>query len=59
MESSAQVQEMLRRIASVATDLNAKLGATSVAQDQSHVTAERAQILSEKAMREMQMLRLT
>ena len=56
--SSVQVQETLRRIASVASDLEAKLSATSVAQEQSWVTAERAQILSEKAMRETQMLQL-
>ena len=57
--SSVQVQETLRRIASVASDLEAKLGATSVAQEQLRVTAERAQIMSEKAMRELQMLQLT
>ena len=57
--SSVQVQETLRRTASVASDLEAKLSATSVAQEQSRVTAERAQILSEKAMRETQMLQLT
>ena len=57
--SSAQVQEMLCRTALVASDLEAKLGATSVAQEQSRVTIERAQIMSEKAIREMQMLQLT
>ena len=54
-----QVQETLRRTASVASDLEAKLGATSVAQEQSRATAERAQMTSEKAMRELQMLQLT
>ena len=43
----------------MASDLEAKLGATSVAQEQSRVIAERAQIMSEKAMRELQMLQLT
>ena len=43
----------------MASDLEAKLSATSVAQEQSWVTAERAQMLSEKAMREIQMLQLT
>ena len=43
----------------MASDLEAKLGATSVAQEQSRVTAERAQMTSEKAMRELQMLQLT
>ena len=42
----------------MASDLEAKLGATSVAQEQSRVTAKRVQILSEKAMRETQMLQL-
>ena len=50
--SSAQIQETLCRTASVASDLKAKLGAASVAQEQSRVTIERAQIMSEKAMRE-------
>ena len=59
MASSVQVQETLCKIASVASDLEAKLGATSVAQEQSRVTAERAQMTSEKAMRELQMLQLT
>ena len=43
----------------MASNLEAKLGATSVAQEQSRVTAERAQMTSEKAMRELQMLQLT
>ena len=43
----------------MASDLEAKLGATSVAQEQLRVTAERAQMTSEKAMRELQMLQLT
>ena len=49
---------MLRKIASVASDLEAKLGTTSAAQEQSCVTAERAQIVSEKVMRETQMLQI-
>ena len=40
MASSVQVQETLCRIASIASDLKAKLSATSVAQEQSRVTAE-------------------
>ena len=43
----------------MASDLKARLGATSVAQEQLHVTAERAQIMSEKAIREVHMLQLT
>ena len=43
----------------MASDLEAKLGATFVAQEQSRVTIERAQMTSEKAMRELQMLQLT
>ena len=58
MESSTQVQETLHRIVTVASDLKARLGATSVAQEQSRVTTERAQMLSEKAMRETQMLQI-
>ena len=42
MESSAQVQEMLRRTASMASDLEVRLGATSVAQERSRVTVEQA-----------------
>ena len=57
--SSIQVQETLRKMASVVSDLKAKLGATSVTQEQSRVTAEEAQMTSEKAMRELQMLQLT
>ena len=38
--SSVQVQETLRRMASVASDLEAKLSASSVAQEQLRVTAE-------------------
>ena len=43
----------------MASDLEAKLGATSVAQEQSRVTAERAQMTSKKGMRELQMLQVT
>ena len=43
----------------MASDLEVKLGATSVAQEQSRVTVERAQMTSEKTMRELQMLQLT
>ena len=59
MASAVQVQETLRRTAFVVSDLEAKLGATSIAQEQSRVTAEHAQMTSEKAMRELQMLQLT
>ena len=58
-EVASSVQKTLRRTASVASNLEAKLSATSVAHEQSQVTIERAQILSEKAMRETQMLQLT
>ena len=58
MESSTPVQETLRKIASVASDLKVRLGATSATQDQSRVIAERAQIVIEKAMRETQMLQI-
>ena len=42
----------------MASDLEARLGATSVAQEQSRVIAERAQIVNEKAMRETQILQV-
>ena len=57
--SSIHVQETLCRTASVVSDLEAKLGTTSVAQEQSRVTTKRAQILRKKAMRKTQMLQLT
>ena len=43
----------------MASDLEAKLGATSAMQEHSRVTSEQAKITSEKAMRELQMLQLT
>ena len=52
VESSVQVQETLRRTALVASDLKERLGAIAISQEQSCVTAERAQMVSEKAMRE-------
>ena len=58
VESSARVQQTLCRTTSVASDLEARLHATSIAQEESHVNAERAQMASEKAMRETQMLQL-
>ena len=43
VESSAQVQATLERTASVASDLEARLGAASMVQEQSRITAEQAQ----------------
>ena len=59
VESSTQVQETLQRTALVASDLKVRLGATSAAQEQSRVTIEGVQIVSEKAMRETQMLQVS
>ena len=42
----------------MASDLKAKLGATSVAQEQLRIITERVQMVSEKAMRETQMLQI-
>ena len=53
-----QVQETLHRTAFVASNLEARLGATSAAREQSLVIAERVQIVSEKTMRETQMLQV-
>ena len=58
MESSAQVQEKLCHSGFVASDLEARLGTTSVAQKQSKVTIERAQTANEKPLRETQMLQV-
>ena len=57
-ESSAQVQATLQRIASVASDLEARLGMASVVQEQSRITAEQAQRMSQKAIEETQSLQL-
>ena len=53
------VARSLRLHSSTPQQLFAVSIATSVAQEQSRVTAERAQMTSEKAMRELQMLQLT
>ena len=55
-ESSAQVQATLQRTASVASDLEARLGVASMVQEQSRVTAEQAQRMSQKAIEETQSL---
>ena len=56
MESSARVQEKLCRTASVAIELEARLGTASMAQEQSRVIAERAQVISQQAMQETKAL---
>ena len=58
-ESSAQVQDTLRRTASVASDLEARLGAASVVQEQSRITAEQAQRMSQQAIAETQSLQIS
>ena len=46
-QSLAQVQATLQRTASVASDLEARLGVASVVQEQSRITAEQAMRLSQ------------
>ena len=55
-ESSAQVQATLQRTASVASDLEARIGAASMVQEQSRMTAEQAQRMSQQALEETQSL---
>ena len=57
-ESSAQVQDTLRQTASVASDLEARLGAASVVQEQSRIIAEQAQRMSQQAIAETQSLQI-
>ena len=51
-EASSQVKEKLKRTASVASELEIRLGEQSVVQEQSRLIAERAQSLGEQAIRE-------
>ena len=51
-ESSAQVQDIVCRTASVASDLEARLGAASVVQEQSCMTAEQAQRMNQQVIAE-------
>ena len=57
-EASSQVQETLKRTASVASELEMRLGEQSVIQEQSRITAERAQTLGEQAIRETRQLQI-
>ena len=42
----------------MASNLKTRLGATFAAQEQSHITSERAQMVSEKAMKETQVVQI-
>ena len=48
----------LKRMASVASELEMRLGEQSVIQEQSRITAERAQTLGEQAIRETRQLQI-
>ena len=58
-EASSQVQETLKRTVSVASELEMRLGAQSVMQEQSCLTAESTQRLGEQAIRETHQLQMT
>ena len=55
-EASSQVQQTLQQTASVASELEMRLGEQSVIQEQSKITAEHAQTLGEQAIRETRQL---
>ena len=52
VETMAQVQQTLQRAASVTNDLEARVGATEVSQEQAKSIAERMQWMSEQAIQE-------
>ena len=52
-QRSVQVQETLKRIASVASELEMRIGKQSAMQEQSRMTAERAQQIGEQALQGM------
>ena len=56
VEALVQVQETLHRTTSVASELEARLGATCVAQEESQAIAKRVQFVSEQAIKETKML---
>ena len=58
-QTSVQVQETLKRTASVASELEMRIGEQSMMQEQSRVTAERAQQIGEQALQETRQLQLT
>ena len=58
MESSAQVQATLQCTTSVASDLETRLGVATVVQEQSRITAEQTQRLSQQAIEETQSLQI-
>ena len=58
-QTSVEVQEMLKRTASVANELELCVGEQSVMQEQSRITAKRAQQIGEQALQEMRQLQVT
>ena len=57
--TSVQVQETLKRAASVASELEMRIGEQSAMQEQSRITAERSQQIGEQALQETRQLQLT
>ena len=55
----AQVQQTLQRAASVTSDLEARVGATKVSQEQGKTMAEHAQWTSEQVIQEAKTLQAT
>ena len=58
-QTSVQVQETLQRTASVASELEMRIGEQSVLQEQSRMMAERAQQIGEQALQETRRLQAT
>ena len=58
-QTSVEVQETLKRTASVASELELRVGEQSAMQEQSRMTAKRAQQIGEQALQETQQLQVT
>ena len=58
-QTSVQVQETLKRTASVASELEMRIGKQSVMQEQLRMTAKRAQQIGEQALQETRQLQVT
>ena len=50
MEATSQVWETVKRTASIASELEIRLGAQSITKEQLHAIAQRAQRLNKQAM---------
>ena len=58
-QTSVEVQETLKRTASVASELELRVGKQSAMQEQSHITTKKAQQIGEQALQEMRQLQVT